>query len=113
MTDKPINNQLCNVADVSLSAGEVREMIARRAYDLYKQRGPESGDDLSDWLKAEAEVVTRLLSEPPDGAETRKQNGQPAATLSNRRSALKKDTGTRPLVRRLSKRKNVLKSNPA
>jgi hypothetical protein len=108
MTDKPIKKQLCYVADVSLSAGEVREMIARRAYDLYKQRGSESGDDLSDWLRAEAEVVTMLLSQPPVGAETRKQNTRPAATLRNGRSAMKTDTGTRPVVRRLPKRKNLL-----
>lgn len=112
MTDKPMSDQLRNIADISLSAGEVREMIAMRAYGIYKQRGTEPGDELSDWLRAEAEVVTRLLSESPE-AEARKPNGQPPATTKERRSRMKAGNGTGPLERRLPKRKTAPKSNPA
>lgn len=30
--------------------------VARRAYELYLERGAETGHDLDDWLKAEAEL---------------------------------------------------------
>ncbi len=33
------------------------EDIAKRAYELYLQRGSESGYELEDWLQAEAELV--------------------------------------------------------
>jgi hypothetical protein len=32
--------------------------IARRAYDLYQQRGGADGNDLEDWLRAERELLT-------------------------------------------------------
>lgn len=31
----------------------VREMIERRAYEIYEQRGREPGKELDDWLEAE------------------------------------------------------------
>ena len=34
-----------------------REAIAHRAYELYLQRGSESGFELEDWLSAEAELT--------------------------------------------------------
>ena len=33
------------------------ERIRRRAYELYVQRGNQSGSDLDDWLKAEREIL--------------------------------------------------------
>lgn len=33
------------------------ELIERRAYELYVQRGNQSGSELEDWLQAEAEVL--------------------------------------------------------
>src|SRR5262245_61740236 len=45
-------------------ANEVRELIARRAYELYENRGDNFGDEISDWLQAEDEIVTMLLSLP-------------------------------------------------
>jgi hypothetical protein len=33
-----------------------REDIAQRAYDLYAQRGCESGKDVEDWIRAEQEL---------------------------------------------------------
>src|SRR4029453_9432143 len=62
----------------SPSASEVRELIARRAYELYKQRAPEFGDEMSDWLQAEGEVVAILLGERPETSETSIAIDQPA-----------------------------------
>jgi Protein of unknown function (DUF2934) len=34
----------------------LRDGIARRAYEIYVQRGGQNGTDVDDWLKAEKEV---------------------------------------------------------
>jgi len=34
----------------------LEERIRRRAYELYVQRGNESGSELDDWLQAEEEI---------------------------------------------------------
>jgi hypothetical protein len=39
---------------------ELSELIARRAYELYEERGKCDGEDLDDWLRAEAEVRDSL-----------------------------------------------------
>ena len=41
---------------------EVRERIARKAYELYEQRGREAKRDLEDWLKAE-ELVRKEMDD--------------------------------------------------
>lgn len=38
-------------------AGWDYECIARRAYELYEQRGRQEGRDLEDWLKAEEQLA--------------------------------------------------------
>ncbi len=38
------------------------ELIRRRAYDLYEQRGCLDGHDVDDWLQAEAEVSGKSKS---------------------------------------------------
>lgn len=43
------------------------ELICRRAYELYEQRGSAHGNDLQDWLQAEAEV--RALLATKEGAK--------------------------------------------
>jgi hypothetical protein len=35
------------------------ELIKKRAYELYQERGMEDGHDVEDWLRAEEEVTTR------------------------------------------------------
>jgi hypothetical protein len=35
---------------------EVKDGIARRAYEIYVQRGGENGKDVEDWLRAEREI---------------------------------------------------------
>ena len=41
------------------SNAERRAEIARRAYELYLERGCVAGEDLDDWLKAEREVLEK------------------------------------------------------
>jgi hypothetical protein len=40
-------------------AEELRARIARRAYELYAQRGYQAGHDFDDWIQAEREVLGR------------------------------------------------------
>jgi hypothetical protein len=42
---------------------DLRELIARRAYEIYVERGGRDGDDINDWLRAEAEVKSTLRPE--------------------------------------------------
>jgi hypothetical protein len=41
--------------------GPSREAIAKRAYELYLQRGSEPGYELEDWLTAEAELIAAAV----------------------------------------------------
>ena len=41
----------------SASQGEIDEQVRARAYERYEKRGREHGNDLADWLLAEAEVL--------------------------------------------------------
>jgi exoribonuclease II len=41
---------------------EVRERIAKKAYELYEQRGREAERDMEDWLKAE-ELVRKEMDD--------------------------------------------------
>ena len=38
-------------------AGWAYERIARRAYELYEQRGRQEGRDVEDWVKAEQQLA--------------------------------------------------------
>lgn len=38
------------------SSDDVSTRIAKRAYEIYLERGSRSGDALSDWLEAEREI---------------------------------------------------------
>jgi hypothetical protein len=38
-----------------------REAIAKRAYELYLQRGSVAGYELEDWLAAEAELIAAAV----------------------------------------------------
>ena len=41
---------------------EVRDRLAKKAYELYEQRGREAKRDLEDWLKAE-ELVRKEMDD--------------------------------------------------
>ena len=36
----------------------LEDQIRARAYELYEERGKEDGNDLDDWLRAEAELTS-------------------------------------------------------
>lgn len=40
--------------------GEFRDLVSKRAYELFEQLGREHGDDLSHWLRAEDELCVRI-----------------------------------------------------
>lgn len=40
---------------------ELRGLIARRAYEIYEERGRYEGADVADWLQAEVEVKSLLM----------------------------------------------------
>jgi len=50
-------------ADVNDGQPDLREMIARRAFEIYEERGKCDGEDLNDWLRAEAEVKSSVMAE--------------------------------------------------
>jgi hypothetical protein len=98
---------------VSPSATEVRELIARRAYELYKHRGDEIGDELSDWLKAEGEMVEMLLTETQETSQIDIPNGRRASRSARPARSAKAANGARPRVNRRPKRNIALNGNPA
>jgi hypothetical protein len=58
----------------------VRERIARKAYDLYQQRGWTDGHDLDDWFEAERIVLSELSAAPSgEAAVGRTRSKAPAA----------------------------------
>ncbi len=42
----------------------LRDGIARRAYEIYVQRGGGNGQDVEDWLKAEKEMSVKAADLP-------------------------------------------------
>jgi hypothetical protein len=40
---------------------ELRGLIARRAYEIYVERGRHDGSDVADWLRAEIEVKSLIV----------------------------------------------------
>jgi len=40
-----------------VKSSDIEELIRRRAYELYEQRGGVDGFALDDWLQAEAEIL--------------------------------------------------------
>jgi len=66
----------------------VTELIERRAYELYESRGSRPGDELTDWLTAEREVLAGFssLTSDPKGSTRDLEVVAPAAP---RKKALK------------------------
>ena len=55
--EKAVTTQKDNPQDGALS-DELQERIAKRAYDLYRERGCLEGCALEDWVDAEREILT-------------------------------------------------------
>jgi hypothetical protein len=51
-------------ASMQKYSDEVRERIAKKAYELYEQRGRQAERELEDWLKAE-ELVRKEMNDTP------------------------------------------------
>jgi hypothetical protein len=47
-----------------LERQELKDGIARRAYEIYVQRGGKNGTDVEDWLKAEKEISAKPADAP-------------------------------------------------
>ena len=45
------------------SAAPNPELIRLRAYEVFKARGDTQGDELSDWLNAEREIIKKFASQ--------------------------------------------------
>jgi len=66
MTEKPagaLNTK--QVAETQSDVSNLFELICRRAYEIYEQRGCTHGSDIDDWLQAEADVRVSLASRIP------------------------------------------------
>ncbi len=61
--ERQVSNQ-DNGSDNGMEFGrmDLRELIARRAYEIYEERGRYDGEDMNDWLKAEAEVKSSIMA---------------------------------------------------
>ncbi len=57
-TDEPLT------AAVTISDEELYERVARKAYELFQQRGEVPGHEVDDWLVAEQMVKEELLHGP-------------------------------------------------
>ena len=58
-------------ADGNDGQTDLSEMIARRAYEIYEERGRCDGEDLNDWIRAEAEVKSSIMAERRRAIEER------------------------------------------
>jgi len=56
-TEKGIAVKIRPSQDLANRISEMHAMIARRAYELFANRGGEHGQDLKDWLEAESDIV--------------------------------------------------------
>jgi hypothetical protein len=61
--ERQMQEQLQELQERLLSSTEVREMIARRAYEIYERRGYVPGHDKEDWFQAEREILNRFMKE--------------------------------------------------
>ena len=61
--DKPVEarNRSSEPESMQKYSDEVRERIAKKAYELYEQRGREGERHVEDWLKAE-ELIRREMN---------------------------------------------------
>jgi Protein of unknown function (DUF2934) len=78
-------------ADRNDGQTDLSEMIARRAYEIYEERGRCDGEDLNDWIRAEAEVKSSVMAEKrraiEERAMTREELLWKSVTLTARRLA--------------------------
>jgi hypothetical protein len=54
--DPDLKRPATRVANLDPPHSSPEEEIRRRAYEIFLERGPDPGDELSDWLQAEDEL---------------------------------------------------------
>lgn len=65
-------------AETTINGEPNAEAIAKRAYELFLQRGSVPGFELDDWLQAEAELVSvASLKKPPVASGRNTRNSHP------------------------------------
>lgn len=57
----PVDSATAKPASLTITDEEMYERVARKAYELYQQRGEIAGHDLNDWFTAERLVRAELL----------------------------------------------------
>jgi hypothetical protein len=89
-------------AEESEAGRPTPEAIAKRAYELYLQRGSVPGYELDDWLQAEAELTAEAAAD----ADRRRDPRQPGNGASEReprsegrRASTRERSGTRRTLR--------------
>ena len=58
--------------EAAFEALPLEEQVRRRAYELYVQRGNQSGSEFDDWLQAESEIQDTLEHAGSTGAGSRR-----------------------------------------
>jgi hypothetical protein len=71
-----------------------QDEIAVRAYEIYVERGSIDGDDVSNWLEAEAEL-TKLAEAETQSSQTFKAEARPESRLVDSPISAPNLTGTR------------------
>jgi hypothetical protein len=89
-------------AEESEAGRPTAEAIAKRAYELYLQRGSVPGYELDDWLQAEAELTAEAAAAADRGRDPR-QPGSGASEREprseSRRTSTRERSGTRRTLR--------------
>jgi hypothetical protein len=57
------------LSSLSIDAARVQQMVSMRAYELYLGRAGAPGNEVEDWLQAEAEILLLLLAEQSEPLE--------------------------------------------
>ena len=60
---KAVKGKSCGQSPL-LDDRKLHELIARRAYELYENRGCEDGHECEDWLEAEKQLLVELETGP-------------------------------------------------
>ena len=64
---KTINQKKAEAETQHTYFEDLGSRLAKRAYELYIQRGQEDGHDIEDWLEAEREILPKEIYERAEG----------------------------------------------
>lgn len=87
---------------------EVREMIARRAYEIYEQRGCVQGYDVEDWVQAEGEILGRLV----EAKSKQRSSSSRGTSLKPRANQASKAAAGKPAKKVVAKREAAMATSP-